>query len=545
MTTSPLKKHQFEDSDFVFHLKNHGPSVNKRDEPLKSIEDPVDLMDIRFESSIIEQINASAWILVHRDVYVDIIDEKNGWPVPEQFFQCLNVRELILDRNHLEILPIDVGRLINLTHLDLSYNELAVLPEEVGELCCLSRLEVNNNKLNKIPSSLLINCRELRYLSLNDNRIGGAHIIDEDEINEEDTIICNWNKLQVLNLGINNLVAFPIEICSCTSLEVLNLSYNYINQPIPRQASNLKHLNTLFLNGNKLNENLVPSQCLWTGTNDEPLEFCNLQLGENKFHYVPTVVWHLSSLVSLGLDKNPLHMFSPPPTETQIVPTNLLTNLETLDLFGTSISELPNLITNMTSLTHIDLRSCYKMGHFPMTLVNRRPSPLKNLIRLDFSHSAIDAIPPEISELKSLRSLICDNCKNLKCIPKQELVSLPELKILSFLDCSQLLDPPPEVIQYGFATLMGYMNGSLQVDDVKSKRFDVKSELPVESTHDDPTIVVTQSVTSAISFIPTIVTAWTKGLINDIPSLTTNIEPKAAEKQTEESFTGRILSFWK
>ncbi len=523
------------DAPHILHYKSRvaEPYDEWRTEPVTCVEDPRDLDNEFFSPEHVEQINASAWVLVTKKItnFIDSPSEPE-WRVPDIFFECTNVRELILDRNRLQTIPTEIGLLYNITRLDLSYNSLTFLPDQVGELRLLSRLELGNNSLTHIPHSILQNCVELTYLSIKDNQLIGDHIIDTKEVN----ITCNWTKLQVLDLSVNDLTSFPTEICSCKSLQVLNISYNRIDKPIP-EISQLTKLETVFLNGNLLNETMIPTIC--------PNKLYNLQLGENKFTYVPTTVWHLSNLMTLGLDKTPLKMLAPPPLEKQIVPTNLLVNLQTLDLFGTPIMDLPSSILHMTSLTHIDLRSCYKLRRFPMALVAQNPSPLKSLVSLDLSQSAVDSIPPQISVLQSLRSIACDKCKNLRFIAQQDLVKLPLLENLSLLDCPQLRDPPPEVINHGFAALMGYMNGSLELEDIKRMRErrphaqePSPPTSPIKSPVDEEAALASQPVanTSTLAFLPMMVSAWAMSLTEEQPPV---------KEEPKESITDKLFSFWK
>ncbi|KAL0480229.1 hypothetical protein AKO1_007188 [Acrasis kona] len=470
------------------------PSLLKQDndnsEDNTCIEHPKDLLNINSDLSLVEQINASSWTTMPRESYDDFDEQKGQFCIPDELFDCINVKELSLGHNALNSLSPLIYQLTQLCYLDLSYNQLTTLPPDMGRLRSLNRLDLTNNRLKCLPDSMISGCVDLRYLSVKYNQL---QVLCSQDVK------CNWAKIKTLDLGSNQLQNVPQQICDCTSLEVLNLSYNVIENPIPSELKQLKQLSTLFLNGNKLKENMFPNECLWLGSELQPPQIKNLELGENNLSFVPTFVWYLNTLISLGLDKNPLQMLSAPPKKK--VPVNLLTSLQSLDLFGTPITELPALIKYMTSLTNIDMRACSRLRKFPNVLLEGSPSSLCNLISIDFSMSSIDFVPSQISNLTSLRSLSFDHCKNLTRLPN-EIATLPNLEVLSLSHCDQLVSPPRQVSNMGFSAIMAFMSGSLQLDDINNDGY---VELNKEAT-----MIAGAPVTnsSTLLFLPMLLTSY-------------------------------------
>ena len=66
------------------------------------------------------------------------------------------LQELILHRNQLVTIPVEVGALVNLQRLDLSYNSLeGCLVDSIGLATSLVHLDLSFNRLVQLPRSIV------------------------------------------------------------------------------------------------------------------------------------------------------------------------------------------------------------------------------------------------------------------------------------------------------------------------------------------------------------------------------------------------------
>jgi len=114
---------------------------------------------------------------------------------------------------------------------------------------------------------------------------------------------------------------------------------------------------------------------------------------------IPLVIYHMTSLKSVGLNRNYIDHVKPIVSQ--------LENLRVLSLVYNSIEYLP-----------LALFNC------------------KNLQRLNLSNNKLNSIPPDIEKLKELEELYLDS-NDLAALPEQ-VASLPKLKVLSVLENPQL-----------------------------------------------------------------------------------------------------------
>lgn len=87
----------------------------------------------------------------------------------EQFIECiLNVESLVLDKNHLTTLPLNIGSLKRLVSLSIVANELASLPPGIGNLKSLQALNLHSNNLKSLPEEIW-NLSSLAILNVSSN----------------------------------------------------------------------------------------------------------------------------------------------------------------------------------------------------------------------------------------------------------------------------------------------------------------------------------------------------------------------------------------
>lgn len=69
-----------------------------------------------------------------------------------------HITVLDLSKNHITVLPAEIGKLVNLRHLDLYNNRLDHLPIEMGKLRKLRYLDVKNNPLKSGIAQIVGQC---------------------------------------------------------------------------------------------------------------------------------------------------------------------------------------------------------------------------------------------------------------------------------------------------------------------------------------------------------------------------------------------------
>ena len=73
---------------------------------------------------------------------------------PDLFYNCIKLKEIMLYRNKLSSIPVEISRLVDLEKLSLANNNLYNLPEEISGCIHLKELYLNNNaKFSQFPST--------------------------------------------------------------------------------------------------------------------------------------------------------------------------------------------------------------------------------------------------------------------------------------------------------------------------------------------------------------------------------------------------------
>ncbi|SHE67344.1 Leucine Rich Repeat [Bacteroides luti] len=133
------------------------------------------------------------------------LSNRNLTEVPQEIFQCINLRKLILSNNLINNIPPQIVSLRKLKVLDLSHNKISQLYANVFKLPALETLNISYNSLNKIP-----------------------HQIKESNIK---------------NLLVQNNLISNIDVKAISELEKLNISYNKLTSFVLKQGDfNLRHL---------------------------------------------------------------------------------------------------------------------------------------------------------------------------------------------------------------------------------------------------------------------------------------------------------------
>ncbi|KAK5977042.1 hypothetical protein GCK32_018116, partial [Trichostrongylus colubriformis] len=119
----------------------------------------------------------------------------------------------------IEELPSSISSLSKLRILNVGMNRLSVLPRGFGSFKSLEILDLTYNNLNErsLPGNFFFI---------------GAHVMarTDNMIEELPSSISSLSKLRILNVGMNRLSVLPRGFGSFKSLEILDLTYNNLNE---------------------------------------------------------------------------------------------------------------------------------------------------------------------------------------------------------------------------------------------------------------------------------------------------------------------------
>ncbi|XVE63335.1 hypothetical protein DITRI_Ditri07aG0011900 [Diplodiscus trichospermus] len=210
--------------------------------------------------------------------------------------------------------------------------------------------------------------------------------------------ICHVNEIYID--GLNSSRSIPSEFGNLTHLEVIVLTRNHLNGPIPSSLSQLP-LTTLSLLGNRLSGPILRE----IGDLSK-LEY--LDLKDNMFgNTLPPNLGNLGSLRILRLSANNF---------TGGIPDTFgnLKNLTDFQIDGNSFSgKIPDFIANWTSLERLEMQGTSLEGPIPSTI-----SELKNLMELRITDlSGPNSGFPDLEGMKYMQKLVLRNCSITGSIP--------------------------------------------------------------------------------------------------------------------------------
>ena len=125
-----------------------------------------------------------------------------------------NVEVLILKKQKLHTVPLEIRAFTGLKELRLNKNLIDTLPFWLSELTHLEILALERNQLQEFPS-VLLKCINLREIYLGDNFIKAIPI-------DIDTL----KNLEWLGLWSNLLRVFPASLSDMPNLKTLDILYN-------------------------------------------------------------------------------------------------------------------------------------------------------------------------------------------------------------------------------------------------------------------------------------------------------------------------------
>ncbi|MBD3231457.1 hypothetical protein GF322_02225 [Candidatus Dependentiae bacterium] len=232
-----------------------------------------------------------------------------------------------------------------------------------------------NNIYKQLKSFLISNSTVLKLKSLNINSKELLEVIL--------SFIENDEKLEILDISLNQLAELPDNIGNLTELQELNVRHNQLTE-LPDNIGNLPKLKNLNVGDNKLT-GLPDSIRNLTG-----LKILNVRL--NQLTRLPDSIGNLTGLKILNVGYNQL-------TE---LPDNIgnLTELQELNLFwNNQLTELPDSIGNLTELQDLNV------GHNRLTEL---PDSIGNLIKLQelyLGNNQLTEVPDNIGNLTKLKNL--------------------------------------------------------------------------------------------------------------------------------------------
>ncbi|CAG8472117.1 27119_t:CDS:10 [Racocetra persica] len=165
------------------------------------------------------------------------------------FERLLSVQKLDLRNNKLTSIPTTVGLMTNLTHLTCISNTLRTLPSEICSLVSLHTLDIHFNHLVSLPQEIWL-CRSLATLNVSSNLLEQFPAPPTTSSPDPPPLVHSLRNLYLcdnaLTAGIFNFISLFSE------LEILNISFNFLDEIPPGKLSKNCHLTELYLSGNQL-----------------------------------------------------------------------------------------------------------------------------------------------------------------------------------------------------------------------------------------------------------------------------------------------------
>ncbi|KAI3405477.2 hypothetical protein KGF56_001724 [Candida oxycetoniae] len=183
--------------------------------------------------------------------------------IPPAFIENIsNVEKVVLDNNHLVILPNEIGNLSKLTHLSIYSNNLQSIPVTIGNLFNLQHLDLHSNNIQSLPSEIW-NLQSLTILNIASNNLTAfpkppfaiaKRISSSTNLVDLPTLSRSLaDSLSVLTIADNRLNDDCFEpISFLISLTSLNVSYNDLVEIPEGSIVNLVKLRDLYLSGNEI-----------------------------------------------------------------------------------------------------------------------------------------------------------------------------------------------------------------------------------------------------------------------------------------------------
>ncbi|XP_043933350.1 extracellular matrix protein 2 [Protopterus annectens] len=291
--------------------------------------------------------------------------------IPAEAFNGVpNIEWIDLSKNKITSVGIDLkafSKLKKLERLYLDGNLLEQMPSELPST--LKEVKINDNNLKRIDESSFQDLSNLVTLELEGNKL--------DEGSTSTLAFKPLKELSYLRLGKNRFRTIPQGLPP--SIQELHLEHNLIEEISETDFNNTKHLTTLVLKYNKLDEARI-APLAWI--NHESLE--SIDLSYNKFYHVPSFLPRsLVHLVLVGnqIDRIPGYVFA-----------HMYPGIEYLYLSFNKVND-DGIDTSSFFGAYNSLIELY-MDHNDLTMVPLGISDMKQLRFLRFNNNKIRSISP-------------------------------------------------------------------------------------------------------------------------------------------------------
>ncbi|CAG8543027.1 9497_t:CDS:10, partial [Racocetra fulgida] len=209
------------------------------------------------------------------------------------FERLLSVQKLDLRNNKLTSIPTTVGLMTNLTHLTCISNTLRTLPSEICSLVSLHTLDIHFNHLVSLPQEIWL-CRSLATLNVSSNLLEQFPAPPTTSSTDPPPLVHSLRNLYLcdnaLTAGIFNSISLFSE------LEILNISFNFLDEIPPGKLSKNSHLTELYLSGNQLSS--LPEDI------EKLTNLSVLHINGNRLTTLPAELSKIRKLVVLDVGNN-------------------------------------------------------------------------------------------------------------------------------------------------------------------------------------------------------------------------------------------------
>ncbi|KAI8570881.1 hypothetical protein RHMOL_Rhmol01G0073200 [Rhododendron molle] len=389
---------------------------------------------------------------------IDLSDNKLRGPIPQSIFTLVNLTGLFLASNDLSgIVEMPVLKnveyptlfnntlpnlqvLASLQYLDLSHNFLTgmnLLPwERLVTLDLHSNLLqgplpipppsttyffISNNNLSGEIPLLICNASSLQILDLSHNKLSGAipqclasvlsvlNLHSNGFTGSLHLKFAMFNQLQSLDLSRNQFEGpLPRSLKNCTSLEVLNVGNNKINDTFPYWLGTLPELQVLVIRSNRFHG---PINTMMSEISFPKVRIFDLSYNEFTGHLPVNYFENFQAMKNTSMSREQYMSWGGSSYHYSLIVTmkgleielvRILTIFTTIDFSSNNFGgEIPNIVGTLNSLILLNFSHNNLTGHIPASLGN-----LTNLESLDISSNQLTGkIPSQLTSLTFLEVL--------------------------------------------------------------------------------------------------------------------------------------------